>query len=175
MGNQRTLFKRFLSMKLEKYRLIAFAGFVWFCVGLLLLIKGLMITIFAAHLSGQKAGPIMNFLMHLFTGAIIPTILTVVLLGMLLGFFKGKWALSKAAQKTVRRIYPMRGPQPISRLYRLHDYLLIIAMIGLGRLMNWAHVPNDLHALFDLSIGSALINGAMIYFRYAIKFKEAPS
>ena len=75
-------------------------------------------------------------------------------------------------EKTVRRIYPMRGPIHLKKLYRLHDYLLIGGMIALSRLMNAVYFPSDIHGLIDIAVGSALVNGAMIYFRYAIKIKE---
>jgi len=159
-------------MGFKKYQLITIAGFVWFTVGLALLIKGLYLILFAAHLSGQKGGPLLSALMYAFTGAIFPSILTMILFGLLLGLAKGKWAFGRAAKRTVQRIYPMRGKIHLSKLYRLHDIMLIVSMIALGRLMNWVHVPRDIHGLIDIAVGSALVNGAMIYFRYAIKIWE---
>lgn len=160
-------------MKFERHQLITLAGFIWFVVGLLLLIKGIQFILLAAHLTGHKGAPLMSALMYAFTGAIFPSLLTVILLGLLLGAAKGKWALGKAAKRNVRRLYPMRGKIHLSKLYKLHDYLLIVGMVALSRLMHWVHCPNDLHGLIDIAVGSALVNGAMVYFRYAIKIKEA--
>ncbi|NGX38201.1 MAG: hypothetical protein K1000chlam2_01373 [Chlamydiae bacterium] len=159
-------------MTFKKHSLIALAGFIWFSVGLMLLIKGLKLVILAAYFSEEKTGPILNFLMYATTGAILPSVLIIILLGLILGFVKGKWVLGKAAKRTVTRLYPLRGSIRLTKLYRLRDYLLIVGMIGLGRIISWVNLPGDIHAFIDITIGSALINGAMIYFRYAIKFKD---
>jgi len=159
-------------MKFQKHTLITIAGFIWFFVGIMLLLKGLQLLFIEAHLTGHKGGPLITGLMYAFTGAIMPTILVIFLLGLLVGFAKGKWALGKAAKRTVKRIYQMKGPIRLSKLYRLHDYVLVMGMIALGRLMHWRHFPSDVHGFIDIAIGSALIQGAMIYFRYAIKIKE---
>lgn len=159
-------------MKFEKYQLITLAGFLWFVLGITLLTKGLYLMILTAHLSGEKAGPILNVFMYAFTGGIVPAALTILLLGVVLGIMKGRWALGRAATLLVRRIYPMRGKIHVAKLYRIHDYLLIVGIIALSRLLNWIEVPNDVHSLIDIAVGSALINGAMVYFRYAIQVKD---
>lgn len=161
-------------MKFKKHTLITIAGTIWFTIGLLLLVKGLHHIIHSIQTTGHKAGPLVNLVMHIFTGAVIPTTLVVIFFGLLLGYAKGRWALGRAAKRTVKRLYPLQGYIRLTKLYRLHDYLLIGSMIGLSRLMNLISFPKDLHGVIDISIGSALIHGAMIYFVYAIKLKEEP-
>ena len=162
----------FLSMKFKRHSLITLAGFVWFSVGLMLLTKGLKLMFLAVFLQGEISGPILNFFESAITGAILPAALLIVLLSLILGFIKGKKVLGKAAKRTAERLHPLRGQVHLTKLYRLSDYLVIVGMIGLGRFISWVNLPGDIHAFIDITIGSALIYGAMIYFRYAIKFKE---
>ncbi len=157
---------------MKKHSLIALAGFIWFSIGLALLGKGLHLLLSLSFVSGKKTGPLLNALMYAFTGALVPSLLFIVVLGLLLGMIKGRWALARSARRTIARIAPMQGHIKLTKLYRIHDYLLVIGMIGLGRLMHWMQLPSDLHGLLDVTIGSALVNGAMIYFRYAIKMRE---
>lgn len=156
----------------KKHQLITIAGLLWFAVGLMLLLKGLYLLLFIAQFHGKHAGPLLNAIMYAFTGAVIPSIILIIAVGLIIGIFKARFALSRSVKRTIDRIYPHQGPIKITQLYRIHDYLLIAAMIGVGRLMHFLAFPSDLHGLVDVAIGSALINGAMIYFRYAIKIRE---
>lgn len=156
-------------MKFKRQTLITIAGSIWLLVGVGLLSKGLHLLLVTAHFKGEHAGPLLGAFMYAFTGALIPGMIFLVVLGLILGWLKSRFTLAKSAKRTIDRLYLHQGDIKLSKLYRLHDFLLVLGMIGLGRLMNWMQLPCDVHGLVDVAIGSALVNGAMIYFRYAIK------
>lgn len=156
----------------RKQTLIALAGSIWFLIGVGLLTKGLHLLIFTPQIGGAKVGPLLNAFMYVFTGALVPGMIFLIVLGLLLGWIKGRLALGRSARRTIERVTSLKGNVRITKLYRLHDYLLVAAMVGLGRLMHWMEFPADIHGVIDVTIGSALVNGAMIYFRFALKLKE---
>lgn len=164
--------KYFLSMKFEKHSLITIVGMVWFIVGLALLFSGLEMIFLIDFLQGQTFTPLINILMYAFTGAIIPSIIVICLVGLLLGYVKSKWALVRMIGKTMERIYPLSGLVRISNLYRLHEALLVIAVITLSRVIKIFPIPLDVQGVINIAIGSALINGAVIYFRFALRIEE---
>lgn len=159
-------------MKFEKHSLITVVGLVWFVVGIFLLFSGLQLIFLTALLNGQSFTPILSVVMYAFTGAVIPSIVVSVFLGLLLGYAKSKWAFVRMIRKTVQRIYPMPGLVRISSLYRLHEALLIIAVIALSRIAKILHFPPDIQGVINIAIGSALISGAVVYFRFALRIKE---
>lgn len=159
-------------MKFEKHSLISIVGMVWFIVGIFLLFSGLKLIFFTGLIKGQSFTPIISVIMYAFTGAIIPTMIVIVFLGLLLGYAKSKWAFVRVIRKTVQRIYPMPGLVRISNLYRLHEILLIFAVIALSRIVQFIHLPLDIQGVVNIAIGSALINGAVVYFRFALRIKE---
>lgn len=159
-------------MHFKKSSLIAIAGGVWFMIGLLLLTKGLYLLFLTASQSGQIKTPLLSLFLYAFTGAIVPSLALLIVTGLLFGWIKARFGLIRSVRRTIHRLYPIEGTIKLSKLYRLHDYLLIVGMIALGRLMHWIKLPGDLHGFIDIAIGSALVNGAMIYFRFALKVKE---
>ena len=48
-------------------------------------------------------------------------------------------------------------------------------MVGLGALIKVLNLPLDVRGAIDIVIGSALINGAMIYFRSAFELRNQES
>jgi hypothetical protein len=49
---------------------------------------------------------------------------------------------------------------------------LIGAMVGLGVTLRFLPIPVDLRGFIDTAVGSALVNGAMLYFHIA---RSAPA
>lgn len=137
---------------------IVFSGLVWFAIGLMLLYKGLHFI--ADGMDGAS----------IFSGAFFSKEQGASLLiggGLLLGFIKGRFVLSKTVRKVVLRIVSLPSPIKLRDIYGPAYYFLILGMFGLGMLLRLAPISIDLRGTIDVAIGSALINGAIFYFRAA--------
>ena len=126
---------------------IAFSGFVWFAIGAMLLYKGLHLISF-----GQTAEKNATLL---------------IAVGLLVGFIKGRFVLAKTVRRVVLRICSLSLPIRYKDVYTPSYYFLILGMMGLGILFRFLPIPIDIKGSVDVAIGSALINGAMLYFRAA--------
>ncbi len=146
---------------------IAISGFVWFLSGGFLLYKGLHLineaTLRADTLcyrfqetcgSPQQAGTIL------------------IGIGLLIGFIKGRFVLSKTVKRVANRIAAMTAPIRFSEAYSRSYWLLILSMIALGMSFRFLPIPIDARGLVDVAIGSALINGAMLFFRAGKALQE---
>lgn len=157
-------------LSFSKRSLTAVAGVVWLLVGLGLFIKGINLLSMAVQAT-EKRGPLIEYFEALFSGAVMPGVIFLVGMGLLVGWMKGRFLLIKSVHRTVQRLSGLKGLIPLFKLYRLQDCLLVAVMIGLGKLMQWIHCPNDLRGLINIAVGSALVSGATLYFRFAIKEK----
>lgn len=144
--------------------LILLSGLVWFFIGGWLLYKGLNFLVQALAMAGGR--PWLDGL-HPFVGSLDTAVVFVVMFALLIGYFKGTRVLGKAAEKGVRHIAGHADPMPLHKVYRPGYYAILAVMMMLGLLMNWISVPADIRGFVDVAIGSALINGAMVYFRKA--------
>lgn len=79
--------------------------------------------------------------------------------GVLLGCFKGHFALGKSAQRLNSYYKTLPNPSPIYRLYPLPYYALLAVMMGLGMLLNFLQTPSDIRGFIDIAIGVALLIG----------------
>ena len=121
---------------------IIFSGFVWAVIGLLLLYKGL-------KLFNQFSNP---------QAAVVW-----IAAGLFIGFLKSRFILSKTVQRISKRILSLPAPIRFIDVYPKSYWLLIASMIALGKVLQF--VPDAWHGFIDVAIGSALLNGAMLYFR----------
>jgi len=92
--------------------------------------------------------------------------------GLLLGFIKGRFVLSKTVARVVERILSLSLPIRLGDVYAKSYYFLILGMMGLGLFMRFAPIWQDIRGLIDIAVGSALINGAMLYFRRSAYLEE---
>ncbi len=86
-------------------------------------------------------------------------------LSILLGTLKGRIALAKAAVRNKKRIAALENPISIKNLFTKQMYLLILAMMGLGLLLKNLHLSSDIRGFIDIAVGTALIKGAIGYFK----------
>jgi hypothetical protein len=121
---------------------ISISGLIWALAGLLLLYKGLKIL---SDLPNKEAA----------TWWIVA--------GLVIGFLKGRFVLAKTVQRISNRILSLPLPIPFINAYPKSYYLLISFMMALGIVMRF--VPDQWHGFIDVAVGSALMNGAMLYFR----------
>jgi len=148
-------------MRLSRLNGIRLYGFLWLAAGLMLMSKGMPLLVKSAI---RDELPLISFLKP-FTGSSEQAAMVLVLFSLVLGLLKGRLVLAKAANKMMIRLSGFSDPVPISRLFTLRYCLILALMILLGVSLRFQRLPYDVHGLIDLAVGSALINGALVYFR----------
>lgn len=143
--------------------LIALSGAVWFAVGLYLMPLG--IGFILESIKGVSLNtPVINLLEKLsLTGEMAALFLLVASLA--LGYFKSKMIFSKAVDRGVTHIKSLPNPSPFWAVYTPKYLLLLAGMVLLGLSLKWFSVPLDIRGFVDVTIGAALLNGAVLYFR----------
>lgn len=141
---------------MRKIDAIRFSGALWFVAGLLLLYKGVTYLAQGAEEGGSERG--LN--LWLMTAVAV-------------GFFKGRFVLSKTVNRIVARIASLQEPISLKKLYPPSYFLLIGSMIGLGLSFRFLPLPLSIRGAIDVAIGSALLQGALLYFR-ASTYGSAP-
>lgn len=162
-------------VKLSHAVLIAISGLIWLAVGGWLLPLGLNLIITGVHhaqLSDEYSAPLLRFLAD-YVGGMDQAALLLVVLGLFIGQLKGRHVLGKSAQRGIERVKTFSNPTELTNIYSAKYYILLGGMMGLGIGIKYLGLPNDVRGLVDVAIGSALICGAMIYFRSAVKEHNA--
>lgn len=154
-------------MKLSHTKLIMISGLVWFGIGVYLLQLGLNLLLGGvnADLSASQY-PLLRALSP-YTGSLETAAIVLVVIALFIGYFKGRYVLGKSAKRGVDRIRSFSNPAPLQNIYSAKYYILLGSMVALGISIKYMGLNNDVRGLIDAIIGSALINGAMIYFRLA--------
>ncbi len=128
---------------MKKKTAIFLSGAVWAVVGVWLLYKGLRLLSLSVD---REAGS------WWMAG------------GLLVGFIKGRFVLAKTVKRIAGRIDSLSEPIQLKTLYPKSYWLLLGSMSLLGFVLQF--FPIDWRAFIDVAVGSALINGAMLYFRW---------
>ncbi len=160
-------------MKLSHKKLIVLSGLIWFAAGFYLLQLGLSLLLndLTKGTSSPENYPLIHFLSsYLGSGETAALILVVIALS--IGYLKGYYVLGKSAHKGVARILNFPNPAPLSQIYSAKYYVLLGIMMAFGVSIKYLGLNNDIRGFIDAIIGSALINGAMIYFQLAQKQKK---
>lgn len=160
-------------LKVSHVTLIALSGLVWLVVGCFLLPLGLNFVIEA--LLKENAAlplPVLNFLAP-YVGGIDQAALVWIALMLFVGFLKGRSVFAKSVKRSVDRILTLPNPASLKLMYSPSYYLLLGSMALLGVLVRFTTL--DIRGGVDIAIGSALINGAMLYFRAAWKARKQTS
>lgn len=83
--------------------------------------------------------------------------------GVLLGFVKGRFVFAKTVQRIVKRIRGLPLPVRVSQVYPPIYLAVIGVMVLLSAALRFA--PEQVRGVIDVAVGSALVQGAMLYFR----------
>jgi hypothetical protein len=155
-------------MKLSHTKLIMISGLVWFGVGVYLLQLGLNLLLGGVNSPDLSASqyPLLRTLSP-YTGSLESAAIVLVVIALFIGYFKGRYVLGKSAKRGVDRIRSFPNPAPLQNIYSWQYYILLGSMVLLGISIKYMGLNNDVRGLVDAAIGSALINGAMIYFKLA--------
>lgn len=156
-------------MRLKHVPMILVSGSIWLAMGVFLLAKGL--SLLALSTSVEVAPPFVASLMTI-VGSREQSVLLLISLGLLLGFIKGRFILSKAVARIAGRIFSLPAPVAFREVYGLRELVLIGSMMLLGMLMRWLSLGVDVRGVIDVTIGSALINGSILFFRQALAYKQ---
>ena len=93
--------------------------------------------------------------------------LILICFALFLGIIKGRFALKRTVNRVVTRIRTLPSPFPIKSLYTRGYLILLGSMVLFGMVFKFLPLPLDVKGFIDFTIGAALINGGMLYFREA--------
>ena len=158
-------------MHLSKTTWIAISGVIWFIVGIGLLTLGLNFIVSKAQVDILETTSFIAKIAPL-VGGREQAALAHIIIGLIMGFIKGRYVLVKTVRRVVERILALEMPVKFSQVYSRGYLMLIGAMIALGLSMKWIGLPTEIRGLIDVAIGSALMNGASAYFRVALHVKK---
>lgn len=142
---------------------IVVSGMIWLAIGCWLMVKGLK-WITAALVA---PGSMLEWLAKM-AGSLQQGGLLLICAALLVGFIKGRMVLSKSVDRVVAHLRAQKEPIPSSKVYDRKYYIIIGSMMGLGMVLRFLPIPFEVRGAVDVTIGSALINGAMLYFRAAV-------
>ncbi len=143
----------------------------WLGIGVMLLMKGLRLVVGAAELATGSTPLLKTFLT--FAGTRHQGALLIICLGLFIGFIKGRTILAKTVNRIADRINLHPGGLTLNQAYDRKYWIILGLMMGLGVLFRLLPIPKDIHGAIDVAIGSALINGAMLYFRHVLNPQKA--
>lgn len=153
-------------LKMSHSALIILSGLIWLAIGCMLLSLGLNFivdSILKDNLVIMKR-PIIDFFAP-YAGGSDQGALLLIALALLVGFAKGKFIFAKTVNRAVTRIRGLTNPAPLSQIYAKGYYMLLALMFFLGYIVRF--LPLDVRGGVDVIIGSALLNGSVLYFRQA--------
>jgi hypothetical protein len=142
------------------------SGCTWMAIGIMLLVKGLKFIVSTAEIK-DAASPLINWLAPL-VGTRQQAALLLVSVALLIGFIKGRTILAKTVKRIADRILTAQGDLTMNQAYDRKYYAILAIMVGIGLTFRFLPIAHDIRGFIDVAIGSALINGAMLYFRQAV-------
>lgn len=158
--------------KIKHSTMVFISGIVWLIVGCVLLPLGLNFVLSPLKDSSVVYYPLLNFF-STWTGGLEAGATLLIALSLAVGFLKGRFVFAKSVQRSVARILSLPNPSDITKIYAFSYYLLLGSMFFLGYLVKF--LPLDLRGGVDIIIGSALINGAVLYFRQGWALRQQES
>ncbi|HSX10857.1 MAG TPA: hypothetical protein VLF94_03985 [Chlamydiales bacterium] len=139
---------------------IAVSGFLWFFIGTFLLYKGLHLITEASFQPDSLCARGKEVF-----GSAQRAATVFIAVGLVVGFLKGRFVLVKTVRRVVNRIAGLPLPIRLRDAYSKSYWILIGSMVAIGMSFKFLPIPVDLRGAIDVAIGSALINGSMLYFR----------
>jgi len=152
---------------MKKHSLIRIAGLVWLVVGTGLISMGFRFFSVVLHdpsLVHIKKG--FSFLRLMTSYPYQTVVMWLMISAFLIGYLKGRTVLKKSALRQIQRIEAITTQAKIYHLYSPGFFILVLFMIGLGISMRFLPITLEVRAFIDVAIGTALLQGALHYFRY---------
>ena len=151
-------------MRFSPFSALLLSFFSWLSIGIFLLYKGLKILVDLSVASSSS--PFLQDITGL-AGGRDRAVLFYIFFALFIGFIKGRFVLSKTVNRLAQRFSSFGGRIPLKELYPAYYLLLIGFMMLLGLSLRWIPIFAEVRGIVDVAVGSALINGAMQYFRLA--------
>jgi len=144
---------------------IFLSGLVWMAVGAGLLYKGLNFLVNCIDVSsfGWPVKAAMNWGKNPEQASLI-----VICAALFVGFLKGRIILSRTAKRVTDYILSQHLPLTFNTIFPKPYLMMILGMMLLGMSLKFLPITDDWRGFVDVAVGSALMNGAMIYFRNAL-------
>ncbi len=101
----------------------------------------------------------------------VDSALVIICVALLVGFVKGRMVLSKSVARIVGHLRAQVAPISWKKAYDRKYYLILAIMMGIGMGLRFVSIPDGVRGFIDVTIGSALINGAVLYFREAVNVR----
>lgn len=155
-------------MRLGHVSGIFISGALWLIIGCFLTFKGVVFlggAILAEHLD-----PLMQLYTHWFTSKERAGMF-LIFTALIVGLFKGRVVLAKTVMRQVKRLLLISHPLHLKDLFTWSYCVLILGMMLLGMSMRFLPISKDIRGFVDLAVGSALVNGAFLYFKQALFLK----
>lgn len=147
---------------------ICFSGSLWLMIGCFLTFKG--VVFLGLTIMSEKIDPLMGLFMH-FSPTKERAGLVLIFSALVVGLFKGRVVLSRTVMRQVKRILMISYPLHLKDLFPLSYLAIIFGMMLLGMALKFLPISQDIRGFVDLAVGSALINGAFLYFKQALLLK----
>lgn len=159
-------------MRIKHATAIALSGLIWFVGGIILLSKGLNFVVESSK--SEQVGTLISLLLPL-SKTKEQAALFLVVIGLMIGYLKGKMVFVKSVKRVVERIFSFTSPVRLVDIYTKSYLILILSMVGLGFIIRFLPIGLDVRGVIDVAIGSALLKGALLYFRFAIAARKERS
>jgi hypothetical protein len=156
-------------MRLKSQSAILLSGALWMGIGILLLTKGIRYLIDGGNavINGTQQGFSLIKKLTEYTKNPEQAALILICVALLIGFFKGRVVFKKTVNRVVDRIRSQPSPVSLNKIYSKGYLFLIGGMMCMGMVFKFLPLPLDMKGFIDFTIGAALINGSMLYFRAA--------
>lgn len=154
-------------LKVSHATMITISGAIWLAVGLMLLRIGVNLLLPPVNPEMEPFYLPLGESLAPYFGGLKGALLGLMLFALVIGYLKGRFVLGKSARKGVERILAFPNPVSIVQIYSPKYFILLAVMVLLGMAIKYSGLPNDIRGAIDVTIGIALLTGALIYFRYA--------
>lgn len=157
-------------MQVRPSLLLKLSGAVWLIVGTMLFKLG--VTFMLEGYQGivfvtDHYSSLFDLASSIFGGQ-ENAVLFYIILGLGLGYYKYRKVLKKQTQKAYDRISQLPELTPIWKIYNKQSYLILIGMMALGMCFKYLPFPFDIRGIIDITVGAALIQGSILFFRMKI-------
>lgn len=148
---------------------ICISGLLWLGIGCFLTFKG--IAFLGLAIVSSKQEPLLDFLLQ-YNSTREKAGLVLIFGALVIGLFKGRVVLAKTVARQVKRLMNIPYPLSIKDLFPFSYLALILGMMSLGMALKFLPIAQDVRGTIDLAVGSALINGAFLYFKQALLLRS---
>lgn len=152
-------------MKWKHRSLMRISSSVWLTIGALLFFVGFSLVLKIPHLPPTSHSSSLKALLSF--GSPENICIALIAFGLLIGYFKGQYALAKSAKRMASRLQAAPNPASLGTLFSPGYRLLVLGMMSLGMSMQFFGVPPEIRGFIDIAVGTGLIQGGVISLRLA--------